>query len=204
MKWVEFLSQAAQSDSITLVGPLHNRPHVAEQMTIYIDGGVRFRSASAFPAISVGDGDSAPTALDEVLPKEKSYSDLAFVLRSLPQSITRVDMHGFLGGRRDHELANYGEVQHFLGERAHFTRVAMWGKACEEVIAFCKGRIMLNHNGVFSVFVLETTSVKISGACKYPLNREPALALLSSHGLSNEGSGPVEIEAGRPVFVFLN
>lgn len=205
MKWPAFLSLIKDSGHVTLVGPLYNQKHTAVTPTIYVDGGGIFADPAAVdnPVVFVGDGDSGTEVeLDEKLPVEKDYSDLAFVLSALPQSITRVDMLGFMGGRRDHDLCNMGEVHAFLQARAHFTCVEMSGRE-SRVIGFCKGRVNLDIQGIFSVFVLESAAVKISGECKYPLSRERVLSPLSSVGLSNEGFGAVEIESGSPAFVIL-
>ena len=203
MKWAEFLSLIKNNGHVTLVGPLYNQKHIPVTPTIYVDGGGIFASPTSVdnPVVFVGDGDSgADVELDEKLPVEKDYSDLAFVLRALPQTIDRVDMLGFLGGRRDHDLCNMGEVHAFLHARAHFTSVEMTGPDTR-VIGFCKGRVTLDIQGIFSVFVLETAAVKISGECKYSLSRERVLLPLSSAGLSNEGFGAVEIESGPPAFI---
>lgn len=205
MMWAEFLESINGRDRVTLVGPLYNTKHVPLAPTIYVDGGAQFLSRECVdnPVVSVGDGDSgAEITLDEKLPADKDYSDLAFALRGLPQSVIRVEMLGFQGGRRDHDLCNLGEVHGFLASRSHFTTVELTG-AGARVIGFCKGRVNLEIHGVFSVFVLEPAAVKISGECKYQLSRERTLASLSSIGLSNEAHGAVEIECGSPAFVVI-
>ena len=205
MKWLEFLQLIKEAEQVTLVGPLYNEIHVPTAPTIYIDGGGKFAPTLPVdnPVVFVGDGDSGTDVeLDEKLPTEKNYSDLAFVLRALPPSIDRVDLLGFMGGRRDHELCNMGEVHAFLHSRLHFTRVEMAGPK-ERVVGFSKGRVNLEIHGLFSVVVLESAAVKISGECKYPLSRDHMLTPLSSVGLSNEGGGTVEIESGPPAFVII-
>jgi thiamine pyrophosphokinase len=205
MKWAQFLESITDADHVTLVGPLYNKKHVPLSPTIYVDGGARFASGAPVdnPVVSVGDGDSGDEiALDENLPAEKDYSDLAFVLRGLPQSVSRVEMLGFQGGRKDHDLCNLGEVHAFLATRSYFTTVEFKGDEAR-VIGFCKGRVNLEIRGPFSVFVLEPAAVKISGECKYQLSRERTLGSLSSVGLSNEAHGAVEIECGPPAFVVI-
>lgn len=185
--------------------------------TIYVDGGSNFRNdggwagaltadaplgKSSVPLISVGDGDSASGKLDEVLPAYKDYSDLAFVLRSLPPHIVAVEMLGFLGERRDHELANLGEVHAFLKTRTEFCRVEIHS-VDQTVFAFARGTLTAEIHGTFSVMVLEPAAVKIDGACDYKLEGDVVLQVASSHGLSNEGSGEVAITSDQPCFVFL-
>lgn len=174
-------------------------PHAAIEPTVYVDGGARFKAATSprVPLITLGDGDSGGP-MDEMLPAEKDYSDLAFVLRELPRHIDHVLLKGFLGGRRDHELANLGEVHQFLRRRTQ-------GRAeFDNVIHAFIGNFELDINGVFSVLALETVSVTIQGACKYRLDGTSALEAASSHGVSNEGFGLVMFSSSKPCFIFLN
>lgn len=185
--------------------------------TIYVDGGSNFRFEggwagglqteepaiiSSVPLISVGDGDSASGKLDEVLPAHKDYSDLAFVLRSLPPHIVAVEMLGFLGERRDHELANLGEVHAFLKTRTEFCRVEIHS-VDQTVFAFARGTLTIDIKGTFSVMVLEPAAVSIEGACEYKLPGDVVLQPASSHGLSNEGHGEILVTSDQPCFVFL-
>lgn len=185
--------------------------------TIYVDGGSDYRAdggwaasqptsltgKSSIPLISIGDGDSTAGKLDELLPAYKDYSDLAFVLRNLPQNIVAVEMLGFLGERRDHELANLGEVHAFLKTRADFCQVEIHSTT-QTVFGFARGTLEVDIAGIFSVMVLEPTSVKIEGACEYKLAGDVVLQVASSHGLSNVGFGAVAITSDQPCFVFLS
>jgi thiamine pyrophosphokinase len=212
--WAEFLTAIAAEKEVTLVGPLHHQRHTPLMPTVYVDGGSRFRNEggwaaghtehSAFPTVSVGDGDSSGGSLDELLPSEKDYSDLAFVLRSLPASVKEVILLGFLGGRRDHELANLGEVNEFLKTRSQHCRVDLVGNSGDRVIAFAHGALTLDVIGGFSVFVLEPATVKIAGQCRYPLPAGSVISPLSSHGLSNEGMGRLNIASDSPCFILLS
>jgi thiamine pyrophosphokinase len=221
MTWADFLKNIADQDQVSLVGPLLNRAHHPVMPTIYVDGGSNFRkdggwgtqepAADAFFLVSVGDGDSASGKLDEVLPAHKNYSDLAFVLRSLPESVVRVEMLGFLGGRRDHELANLGELHQFLRSRHMKTTVHVHGSGRggggggggESIVAFSHGKLNFEICGLFSVMVFEAEAVRISGACEYKLAGDVVLPVASSVGLSNVGNGIVTVETVKPCFVFL-
>jgi len=214
--WSQFLTTIQSENAVTLVGPLYHQRHTPLMPTIYVDGGSRYRVAggwvaaahaegqSAFPSISIGDGDSYAGSLDELLPSEKNYSDLAFVLRSLPAAVNEVTLLGFLGARRDHELANLGEVADFLKHRAGFARVDLVGPIGDRVIAFNRGPLEITISGEFSVFVLEPANVEISGMCKYQLTSDVTLPGLSSYGLSNIGHGKVELTSNSPAFVVIN
>lgn len=213
MTWAEFLKDIADHDQITIVGPLFNRPHQPVMATVYVDGGSDFRQAGGwadrqaeelpFPVVSVGDGDSAVGKLDEVLSADKNFSDLAFVLRSLPPNIATVDLLGFLGERRDHELANLGEIHQFLQTRVQRTTVHVHGSQ-QNILAFARGTVSIEIKGIFSVMVFEPEAVRISGDCRYKLEGDVVIPVASSLGLSNEANGTVTIKTSKPCFVFLN
>lgn len=216
-KWTDFLSLIATStEEVSLVGPLYGAAHQPVMPTIYVDGGSQFRddggwksqdqpAPSPYPLVSVGDGDSSPGRLDELLPQDKDYSDLAFALRSLPDGVSIVHLYGFLGGRRDHELANLGVINEFLLGRSRFTRVYLHPNGnTGSIVGFTGGRLALDIRGPFSVFVLELASVTIEGACRFHLKNPTILKPASSHGLSNEGYGMVGISSSRPCFVFFD
>ena len=204
MTWAGFLSLLDKGAAVTLVGPLHDKPLAPSEPVVFIDGGSQFRVQNEkFPSISVGDGDSGSTELDVKLPAEKDFSDLAFVLRELPRHVVNLRLLGFLGGRLDHELANLGEIHQFLLDRPPGARVEMKRAGRLEVIGFT-GKIKLDISGSFSVMVLETSEVTISGDCEYDLDGEEPLVPGSSHGLSNTGSGAVSVSSAGPCFIFLN
>jgi thiamine pyrophosphokinase len=149
--------------------------------------------------VSIGDGDSADIPLDETLPKDKDYSDLAFVLRGLPKSVVHLDLLGFLGGSRDHELLNYGEIHHFLSTASVFRSV----RFDDVVVAFAGGKLSMEVHGRFSVVVFEPAQVTITGSCAYPLEDATSLPPVSSKGLGNTGFGTVFVESTAPCFLFL-
>jgi len=202
MKWPEFLKQIESASHITLIGPLYGRPHRPTTPTVYVDGGVQFLQTDLsehLPTTAVGDGDSGePSRLNQLLPQDKNHSDLAYVLSNLPNTIQKLDLFGFLGGRRDHELIGLGELHHYLTAAPHFRQVHLDDK----VTAFSCGQLEIDLQGTFSLVVFETTSIKLTGACRFPLPAPTEVKAVSSHGLSNEGSGPVSIESSKPCFVF--
>ncbi len=203
MTWPAFLAELGKSAAVTLVGPLHDKKFSAVEPTVFIDGGSQFRgNGEKFPTISVGDGDSGGAALDVKLPEEKDFSDLAFVLRELPRHVVTLRLFGFLGGRLDHELANLGEIHQFLLDRPKGARVELEKAGHLEVIAFT-GSMKREINSLFSVMVLETSEVTIAGDCDYDLDNEEPLVPGSSQGLSNLGTGQVEITSAGPCFIFL-
>jgi len=169
--------------------------------TIFVDSGSEFlNERHAFPVVSVGDGDSFSGALDHLLPARKDFSDLAFALRSLPTSVHHLELFGFLEGRRDHELANFGEVHKFLTSRS--SGLANFHQESLITVIGFRGHLELEINGIFSVLAFAPTNVNISGDCEYKF--EGPLDAMTSHGLSNVGYGKVIFEAASPLFIYLN
>lgn len=207
MKQNEFRAILESASEATLVGPmLHSPPQKIDHPFIYVDRGTYYReeirklAKNGYFDISVGDGDSSETSLDIKLPADKDYSDLKFALDLLPKSIKKVNLWGFLGGRRDHEILNFGEVQNSLLKSLKdslFTFENM-------VYAKYNGPLKININGTFSLVVFQKTEVKMKGNCHYKLPNFKEILPLSSHGLSNRGDGEVIIEAKGPFFLFLS
>lgn len=204
MKWKRFLADIATAPQVFVVGPMLQGTHHATGPTVYVDGGEQFRDtfdpAGNIPTISVGDGDSTATPLDKILPKQKDYSDLAFVLHNLPPTVRHLELLGFMGGRPDHQLVNFGEVHKFLKTKtARFTTV----RFDETVVAFCGGGFDLELHQDFSVVAFESTPLVITGDCKYLVPKPYHLQAVSSVGLSNEGFGKVHFDSVGPCFIFL-
>jgi len=201
----QFIQKLKNCPEVTLVGPLLEAvPENIDHPFIFIDRGVIFREKfrqegkETYWDFSVGDGDSAPHALDLTLNPEKDFSDLSFALSLLPPNLKKLNLWGFLGGRRDHELINLGEVNSALLKNISNALVSF-----DQKILAKNGSLELNILGTFSLVVLCETEVKIEGECKYPLEEFTVLRSLSSHGLSNEGRGIVKINSKGPYFIFL-
>lgn len=177
------------------MGPLCQKPPRCSEPVIFVDGGTHFRQNKE--GFSVGDGDSFSGPLDETLNPHKDYSDLAYVLASLPKHFHQLFLHGFLGGRRDHEWANFGEMQAFLGQRNQPTQVDLG----QGVYAYNAGQWQLNINEIFSLLCVETCKVTLTGACRYQLEHQTKLSPFSSHGLSNIGHGLIQLHTDKPVYV---
>ncbi|MEM7208554.1 MAG: hypothetical protein AAF434_12085 [Pseudomonadota bacterium] len=202
----DFLANCAQHARVHIVGPmLRKHPEWPSIPTIFVDGGARWQSQlpDDFHAsvISVGDGDSiGDRSLDIVLNPEKDVSDLGYALGMLEGvAIEHLSLSGFLGGRRDHEWINLGEVARFMDARRD-TRADF-----EDAIAILsRGQFSLNHHGIFSLVSLKPTRITITGAVKYPLEKTTLLAAHSSHGLSNEATGIFQVTCDRPLLCFFN
>ncbi len=190
-----YLHCYASQKSVSLVGPLYTGETKFSDPVLYIDGGAQFRQQRE--GLAVGDGDSHNGALDERLNPNKDYSDLAYVLASLPAHFHEICLHGFLGGRRDHEWANLGEAHAFLKQRHLATQLHFETR----ITGFSSGRWQLEINEPFSLLCLETANVKLSGECQYQLKQKTRMEPLCSHGLSNVGHGVVILQTDKPVYV---
>ena len=207
MKENEFKSILTKAVEVTLIGPLLTKhPQKVDHPFIYVDRGdhykqlIRKASKEGYFDIAVGDGDSSEAPLDITLPSQKNYSDLKFALDLLPSNIKKANLWGFLGGRRDHEFLNFGEVHNSLLKSLPNTVFSFE----ELVYAKNKGILKLEINGTFSLVVFQKTEVKIEGNCQYKLPKFTEISAFSSHGLSNLGQGEVIIEANAPFFLFLS
>ena len=197
----------AHSKEWTLVGPMG--PLVPEGLVTHsilcVDGGARFCSRMD---IWIGDGDSYNETVNcqnifRFDPK-KSHSDFALAL-SLFAALDSLVLHcwGFLGGRKDHEMFNFGEVLRFL-ESSPGTEVYFY-ESNGKVAAKCLGRGKwdLNYHGTFSVACIKSVKIKLLGACQYLLETETELGPLSTLGLSNSASGEFTLVNQGPILIFF-
>lgn len=185
---------------VQIIGPMPiNKELVDEIPTIFVDGGINHQLSLTGPIISIGDNDSNNTSseLDIILPKEKDISDLVAALDLLPESIEEASLYGFLGGRKDHEFANFIEIASYLEKQSQLT-IDFNGK----IISYSKGEYNFNHQGHFSVFSFSNHDLKLFGDCKYQIDGQ--IKPLSSHGLSNLAFGncSLELELGS-ILIFL-
>lgn len=135
-----------------------------------------------------------------MLPKIKAYSDLAYVLSEIKDQFKEVNLQGFLGERKDHELINLLEVHSFLSKYHRKIKVSFDDK----IFSFSRGNWEMEIQGVFSVLALSEIDMEIKGACKYTHTLDEDFKHLSSQGLSNVGSGVVIFKASNVFFLFVN
>lgn len=191
----------------TLVGPMG--PEVSGKLLTHsllcVDGGAHFCNKMD---IWVGDGDSSTIAVqcDHVFnfPPEKAISDFALALTFFENS-GPVILHcwGFLGGRPDHELFNFGAVLNFL-ENSPASEVYFYhghGKIALKCLG--SGEWKMNHQGIFSVACIKKTMIRIQGSCQYPLDNETEIGPLSSLGLSNIAYGQFTLYNQGPVMILF-
>ena len=202
----QFVSQFKTSKKVTFVGPLFQGARgELDHLHVFIDRGMvyqeefRQRAVNGYSDFGLGDGDSSSSKLDILLSPEKDFSDLSYGLSLLPQNLQTLYLRGFLGGRKDHEIINLGEVHSALLKTIPHALVSL-----DDKIIAKSGHLEIKFCGTFSLVVIEEIKVKITGNCKYPLNEFTNLKPLSSRGLSNISHGRIKIEAFGPFFIFFS
>lgn len=191
----------------TLVGPMG--PKLPEEdfpfSVLGIDGGAHFCDRMD---IWVGDGDSHLSTINSrhifEFPPQKDSSDLALAL-SLFQTSGPMRLHcwGLLGGRRDHELLNLGEVMHFL-ENSPQSRASFYDSAGNIALeCISNGSWNFNYQGIFTLACLKESCVTLTGACEYQLKHQTTFSPLSSLGLSNSAFGEFTLTNSSPLMVFF-
>lgn len=193
MNLTQYLSEFSTT-FVNIIGPMPHLNTLAEGPSIYVDGGSKFKTSEN--GFSVGDNDSYVGHLDQVISKEKDFSDLAFAL-SHCNKFKEIYLHGFLGERKDHEIMNFGEVFHFLKNKKQVKALFE-----NKIIFFSQGLWSLSHQGIFSVMGFEDSLITLRGDIKYKLEQHK-LKAFSSHGLSNESKGHIYLENQNPIMLFL-
>ncbi len=198
------------TSDLILVGPMLKsvlKPENAgkhiplETPQIAIDRGIEF---SFQPIFWCGDGDSSeiPTQMNHLIKTDQNETDLRFCLNGIKEfEWKHLHLFGFLGGRRDHELANFGEIMTILDSRASASRATFYDEKLEPSVRFFqKGIHQVFLEGTFSMMVFESAFVSISGACHYSA-QNLSLQPFSGRGLSNVGSGNVTIESNQSFII---
>lgn len=177
---------------------------------ILVDGGVKHKtkipkSMSKF-LLSVGDGDSSldKMPLDLLLPKQKNYSDLAFVADAIigsKRSCKKITLLGLSSTqsekRPDHFLFNLGVIEKLA------QKLTIKIEMDDHFIALPAGKNTFKYNGNFSVIALRPTQLKINGKARYLLKDWTRLSALNSLGLSNYANGNVIIENKKVIILYL-
>ena len=194
----DYLLRFGEGGCVTLVGPvLSSVVSGLVEPVVWVDGGADWRGDFS-AGFAVGDGDSCGGELDQYLDINKDFSDLGYVLRRLPGGFDEVILRGFLGGRRDHEWFNLGEAHHFL-KAATVPKVVRFVSG---LTAYSAGEWRFSADDLFSLAALESATVRLSGACQFPISTPTKITAFSSFGLSNIGFGEIVLHTDAPVFVF--
>lgn len=200
------------AETLVLAGPVLNRPlprniltqaGIADAPQIAIDGGMRYASS---PFLWAGDGDSGakPTKIPAFVKHDQNETDLRFCLNGIRDWHWReLHLFGFIGDRRDHELANFGEVYAEMKQRRKFQKAVFYDEGFRpHVLFYPSGEHIITRLGLFSFLAFERSDVSIEGRCRYPANALQIPAL-SGKGLSNEGAGEVTVRCSNPFAIVL-
>jgi thiamine pyrophosphokinase len=200
-----FRSQLENAEKVTLIGPLFegkitlplDHPHIfVDKGGMFLPDGVK-QQPDRPTFIRVGDGDSFQGELDVKLNPVKDLSDLSYALGMIPSTCKHLQLRGFLGGRKDHEIINLGEVYNYLSENqsADFDF---------QIFALGKGQYHFSYFGTFSLLSFIPNQVTLEGNISYPLKGDAVVPPLSSLGLSNEARGDFLIHAQENLLAFFN
>ncbi|MCP4912885.1 MAG: thiamine diphosphokinase [Oligoflexia bacterium] len=219
--------QKKEINSITLFGPIKSDKNSIfanydktdnSSIVIFIDGGINFidniESLNLDNTYFVGDLDSAEEKKKKLLDSfmednifqfssDKDQSDLELALRLLTELTPNfrgntINIFNILGARQDHHFSNLLALQSYVANHP-LTNLIL---KLDSNVIISKGKVQIDHQGIFSIFTLNENSVTISGQAKYRLKQE-ALRPQSSQGLSNMAQGKVEIESSNSVIIFL-
>lgn len=202
----KFFTEVLEHGSAVLVGPLLNEEESKlispSAPILFVDGGLDVGTTFGLTAnrssFTVGDGDSASLEMDSPLPSKKDFSDLGFALSLIPKNIKKIELWGFLGGRKDHELINFGEVHGHLYKKTTPTQAQF----SQEVIFLSAGNWSLEHQGIFSLMALAHPRTTLTRALEYPVESLTEVQPLISKFLSNSAQGKFELSCDGPVFLY--
>jgi thiamine pyrophosphokinase len=192
----------------TLVGPMGPEAplDLLKHSVIAVDGGAMYTSRID---TWTGDSDSytgnPPGLINHTLPREKARSDLGHAL-DLITHFSRLELHlwGFLGGRRDHEMINFGEIIHFSNSKDHLLAVFYGSNGKIQAKICSRGNWTFEHQGLFSVISYEDQLIQMSGNCKYVLEKPTQIKAFSSQTLSNEAFGLFNVSSDKSFMILFN
>ncbi len=193
-----FFQELSKSKHVTLIGPLLKAlPQIENETLLIALAGRRdwlLKSSHAF--LSIGDADSAINKeFDIKLKKTKDRSDLFHALVLLKNPLY-LKLYGFYGARFDHQLANLGELLHFL--QSNKTEITYYDQDNLPLMQLrAKGNWKFEYRGLFSIMTPLHCQMKIDGEVKYPYNKKENWGLFSSQGLSNEDKGQFKITSSQ-------
>src|SRR5690606_27495573 len=110
---------------------------------------------------------------DYPYPSDKNDTDLKLALVHLEENFEFDEIHayGFIGGRKDHELANFLEVCQFLENKKQ--KVIRFFYDEKKLISFySEGSYKFSFHGVFSLFTLRQQPISLSGNVLYKIDHE--------------------------------
>jgi thiamine pyrophosphokinase len=193
-------------EQVAIVGPILKRKIETEFPQVAVDGGIAFAQQ---PILWVGDGDSVTKDMPHIkmVPKlTQNETDLRFCLNQIHEwGWKELHLFGFLGGRKDHEWANLGEVCQAILKQGYPAKAIFYHEESHRpnLYLFSSGQHSIHLKGLFSVLSFERAAISISGECSYSLENE-ILMPLSGRGISNEGHGEIHFQANVPLMVIVS
>jgi thiamine pyrophosphokinase len=196
-----------QSKEWTFVGPMGPEmpATLLTHSVLAVDGGADFCHKMD---VWVGDGDSVSKSLDcqhiYKFPSQKSDSDLALALKLIahhPQ--VTIHLWGFLGGRKDHELLNFGEILSFFSIKQQSQALFYHSDGSIGMKCLSQGNWDLDYRGVFSLVSPKDVVISLTGSCQYNIPEPTTLPALSSLGLSNIGEGKFQLQNLGPIIIYF-
>ena len=191
-------------EQLALIGPILTQKIETTFPQIAVDSGIQFASD---PILWVGDGDSGPTSslVPLVMKPTQNETDLRFCLNNIESwNWNRLHLFGFLGKRKDHELANLGEVCQAIVKRTNGSMAIFYNESLlPEIYLYPSGTHSCLVDGVFSVLSFENCTMSISGECQFTIFNQ-RVGILSGLGVSNLGHGAVQIQSTSAFMVIMS
>ena len=191
---------------LDLIGPFAQKIPQTKHLKLFIDAGGDLREQQEQGPI-IGDGDSTKARPDYSFPADKDYSDLMGALNLIPGHISELALYGFLGHRKDHELANIGELNHFLSGRentvAHFFEFNDNGHQ-QEMSFYSRGQWKVPYSGAFGLITFVVQEIDLQGIVNYPIDKSNTIRPFSSHAISNFSKNGFSLSCQAPVLITFN
>jgi len=207
-KKLKFLNEVKDYGCAVLVGPLLGRKEweqiPKDAPLLLVDGGadiaVKLGLKASRSILTVGDGDSSIEDIDHRFNPEKDFSDLTGALNLVPNDVVELRLFGFLGGRKDHEFINFGELNQYLKNK----KVKSKAYLSQNILALGAGSWKINtEKGVFSLLSLEKGLVSLDGQVRYKVDPPREIDVLSSQYLSNYTEGEFTLTTKYPLYLFV-
>jgi len=191
---------------VNIIGPMSvNTLHIDENLfSIIVDGGLN-HNLNLHNSLSIGDNDSTKSKIDCVIPKEKERSDLHFALEKIPKDTLYLELHGFMGGRHDHQLMLYGDLCHYL-ENSKVHSIKLYDENKHILSILNSKEESIEYKGEFSLFSFYSQRIQLDGDIKYKVTEanQQAFTPYSSQGLSNISYSLIQISFQKPLLIFFN
>lgn len=154
-------------------------------------------------SLSFGDGDSSQKLGIDIYKTNQNLSDLSFICQWFlkQKKLKSLIFLGFSRGRLDHQLANLGEINQMVTQRAQLELPNIEMVLDNEITFYPPGVHSLFIEEKFSIMSLENNVLKLTGDCDFKLKVPTLTFALSSRTLSNVGRGQIKIEAQKSFMI---